>query len=47
MVIAFLAVTLLQIERVANGALNADTVDAANMAHTQEATTEVLTIFTT
>ena len=45
-VMAFLAVTLLQIERVAEGAWNAATVDAANMAHTHVATTEVLTIFT-
>ena len=45
-VIAFLAVTLLQIERVAEGALNADTEDAANTAHMQVATTEVFTIFT-
>ena len=44
-VMAFLAVTLLQIER-AEGAWNAVTVDAANMAHTHVATAEVLTIFT-
>ena len=44
-VMAFLEVTLLQIERVAIGALKADTDDTANRAQTHDTTADPFIIF--